>query len=149
MSKARLLQDYLIPGSAENENTLITDYWLEFVAATDQRDAVPVMRFSEEDIREKLRSFQQQMSAVIRNHESLRQALSDDHLEPMTSTHPGPGASGMPVSWVSPAAPQKGLAPEPLEDESDEEEEDFDSPEDGGSVAPNVIGSLLMKLLGK
>jgi len=147
MSKARLLQDYLIPGTAENENTLITDYWLDFVAATDQVDAAPVMRFSEEDIHEKLRSFQQQMSAVIRNHESLRQALSNDFFEPTTDTHSGPGTP--PVPWVSPAAPSKGLPPDLQEYESDEEEEEFDSPNDRALEAPNAIGTFLMKLLGK
>jgi hypothetical protein len=149
MSKARLLQDYLIPGTAENENTLITDYWLEFVAATDQREPAPVMKFSEEDIREKLRSFQQQMSAVIRNHESLREALSTDHLEPIASAALGDGTAGMPVTWVSASARVKHLPPELQKDESDEEEDEYDSPDARGSEAPTVIGSFLMKLLGK
>jgi hypothetical protein len=147
MSKARLLQDYLIPGNAENENTLITDYWLDFVAATDLREADPVMKFSEEDIREKLRGFQQQMSAVIRNHESLRQALWTDHCEPMVGGHTVP--SGMPVSWA-PASKMK--RPPVLEDEGSEDEEEdgeYGSPGEKGSQAPTAIASFLMKLLGK
>ena len=149
MSKARLLQDYLIPGNAENENTLITDYWLEFVAATDQREPAPVMRFSEEDIREKLRSFQQQMSAVIHNHESLRQALSTDHFEAIAGVSSGEGMAGMPVGWVSAPAPLKNKLPDLRADESDDEEDEFGSADSEGTEAPTAIGSFLMKLLGK
>jgi hypothetical protein len=149
MSKARLLQDYLIPGNAENENTLITDYWLEFVAATDGQDPAPLMKFSEADIREKLRDFQQQMSAVIRNHESLRQALSTDHFEPMASAHSGAGIKGVPVPWASGTAPAKKLPPELLEEESEDDDGDYGSTDEKGSQVPTAIGSFLLKLLGK
>jgi hypothetical protein len=149
MSKARLLQDYLIPGNAENENTLITDYWLEFVAATDGQDPSPVMRFSEEDIREKLRDFQQQMSAVIRNHESLRQALSTDHFEPMASAHSGTAIKGVPVPWASGTAPTEKVPSEVPEEEPEDEEGDYGSPDEKGSQAPTAVGSFLLKLLGR
>jgi hypothetical protein len=153
MSKARLLQDFLIPGNAENENTLITDYWLEFVAATDQRDPEPMMKFSEEDIREKLRSFQQQMSAVIRNHESLRQALWTDHFEPTVTGHAAAVPSGMSIPWAARPASKKAtplvLEEEGSDEEEGEDDEDYDSSGEKEVQAPTAIGSLLMKLLGK
>jgi hypothetical protein len=144
MSKARLLQDYLIPGTAENENTLITNYWLEFVSARDEREQMlPTVRFTETDLREKVRDFQKQMNMVTRNNESLRQALGSERSEPLPPASSGAAVPCIPVSWVTGGREAKD---NPF---AQRDEGDFEPENNLGNVPQQGLSGLLMKLLGK
>ncbi len=144
MSKARLLQDFLIPGNAENENTIIANYWLEFVSARDEREQAPIVRFTESDLRDRMREFQRQMSAVVRDHENLRKALAGDHFEMPPRV---PAMAGTPWGGHQDVSKLPGLNP-PLDD-SDDESTDYGSGDERPSLAPSPLSTLLLKILGK
>jgi hypothetical protein len=150
MSKARLLQDYLMPGSAENENTLIANYWLEFVSARDERDQmIPAVKFTETDLREKVREFQKQMNQVIRNIESLRPAFGTERHDhsPLAST--GGAVPCIPASWTAGARSPKDNPFAQRDDDFRKDDDEFDSKSDLRKVPQNGISGLLLKLLGK
>ncbi len=136
MSKVRLLQDYLIPGSAENENTLIATYWLDFVSAMDEREQAPAVRFTESDLRDRVREFQKQMNAVVHDHESLRHALASEQFEPPVKHS---ATAGRP--WKTPFP----VATEEAEDDGNGYEPEDEKP----SLPPGALGTLLLKILGK
>jgi hypothetical protein len=151
MSKARLLQDYLIPGSAENENTVITNYWLEFVAARDEREqTIAAVNFTEAELHEKVREFQRQMNTVIRNNQSLRQALVADRLEHLSPVSSGVGKPSIPVMpWPLYADPLKDQTLGSLNDQIDDRRKECGFDEEQRPVQPNILGTLLQKILGK
>ncbi len=151
MSKARLLQDYLIPGSAENENTVITNYWLEFVSARDEREqTVPAIKFTEAELHEKVRQFQRQMNTVIRNNQSLRQALATDSFEHLSAVSAGVGKPALPVMpWPLSADPLKNRAVESPNDQVDDDGDGYGSDEEPRPVQSNLLGTLRQKILGK
>ncbi len=148
MSRARLLQDYLIPGSAENENTLITNYWLEFVAARDEREQVPAVKFTESDLRERVREFQKQMNAVIRNNESLRQALATERLESPALASTASGFNGIPISWPAHAGNPNSSAAS-FDEENPAPDDGYGTADERPSVPPRMFSTLLLKILGK
>lgn len=150
MSKARLFLDYPNPDTAENENTIITNYWLEYVAASDERDQASPARPAEVELRDRLRDFQQEMDAVIRDGENLRNALESVHFELKT------GASGcgsflgrLSLPNGTPAALNGDL----LRSSDNFLATPFDlaGKDEGPASAPfaSAFGNLLQKLLGK
>ena len=151
MSKARLLQDYLIPGSAENENTVITTYWLEFVAARDEREqAVSAVRFTEAELHEKVREFQRQMNTVIRNNQSLRQALATDRFENISAALAGVDKAAIPsMPWPLYADPLKNRTVESQGDQVDDDGGGHGTDEDQRPAQSNRLGTLLQKILRK
>ena len=144
MSKARLLQDFLIPGNAENENTIIANYWLEFVSARDEREKAPVVRFTESDLRDRMREFQRQMSAVVRDHETLHKALAGEHFETPPRV---PAMGGTPWGGHPDFSKVPGL--NPPQDDSDDENTEYGSGDERPSLAPSPLSTLLLKILGK
>lgn len=82
MSTARSVEDYFGPNSVENENVLMTNYWLEYVAARDGRDVPTSKPFAAEDLQAKLYNFTQRMTAVLENQARLRKALGSSGPEP-------------------------------------------------------------------
>jgi len=144
MSKARLLQDFLIPGNAENENTIIANYWLEFVSARDEREEAPVVRFTESDLRDRMREFQRQMSAVVRDRESLHQALAGEHFEP---TPKPPVIGAMP--WAEQPAFSKLVDFRVPAQEPNDEDGGYESDDERPAIAASPLSTLLLKILGK
>ncbi len=144
MSKARLLQDFLIPGNPENENTIIANYWLEFVSARDEREQAPAVRFMESDLRDRMREFQKQMNAVVRDHESLHKALAGEHFEaPINSA-----AMGGP-SWAGQPAYLKLTDFQPPSEDPNDDNGGYGSEDERPSIAPSGLSTLLLKILGK
>ena len=75
MSTARSADDFLVTGTLENENTLMTDYWLEFVAAHDGRAIRPPNSFAIEEIQARLQIFVQKINGLIENQAEMRRTL--------------------------------------------------------------------------
>ncbi len=86
MSTARSVDDYIVAGTLENENVLIADYWLEFVAARDVRE--PAKQQQSEDLHVGMRGFSQRMSLILDNQDKLRAAFGKVPSEPVTQTTP-------------------------------------------------------------
>ncbi len=141
MSKARLLQDFLIPGKAENENTLIANYWLEFVSARDEREEATPIRFTESDLRERMREFQKQMNAVVRDRESLHKALAGEHFEP-----PIHATTVADVPWAEDANMPVFTHQVDEEDGEDAFEEPYNR---RPLLTASPLSTLLLKILGK
>ncbi len=96
-----------------------------------------MVRFTESDLRGRVREFQRQMSAVVRANESLREALATDRCEYGIMT---PGLAGRLAGF--PGGPASV-------EENDESGDDDGGYESEAPLSPSPLGTLLLKILGK
>jgi hypothetical protein len=74
MSTAGLFRDYLDSGTALDENTVITDYWLDFVSAREEMEepTQTPAQSATEDLCERMLSFGQKIEALLEGHRQIR-----------------------------------------------------------------------------
>jgi hypothetical protein len=75
MGTARSADEFRVTGALENENTLMTDYWLDFVAARGGTCGFPPDSFALQDIRTRLQQFSQKIHGLLESQAEIRCTL--------------------------------------------------------------------------
>lgn len=74
MKTSGVFPDYFNPGTAADENTVLTDYWLEFVAVREEVEepAPHPNRMEAEDLHGRIESFGQRIEVLLEDQRKLR-----------------------------------------------------------------------------
>ena len=75
MSTVHSVDDFLVTGTLENENTLMTDYWLEFVAARDGGNGCSAAAFEPQEAQINSQQFSERMEEVLRKQERVQRRM--------------------------------------------------------------------------
>lgn len=73
MSSADRFRDYSDPGLTLDENTIITDYWLDFVAVRQEvEEPAPPAGVPAERLKEEMRDFGHRIAALLEDQKRMR-----------------------------------------------------------------------------
>jgi hypothetical protein len=73
MSSIDRFRDYVDPGLASDENTIITDYWLDFVAVRQENDEpAPAARTAADGLPDKMPDFEHWVRALLEDRKRMR-----------------------------------------------------------------------------
>lgn len=77
MSTVRPIADRLPTNTLENENILIVDYWLDYVAATDEREETQCRSFNNKDLESTFDRYARRTTTVPKHRVQRRQTLEE------------------------------------------------------------------------
>lgn len=74
MRTSEVFPDYFNPGTAVDENTVLTDYWLEFITVREgfEEPASLPNRMEAEDLHGRIESFGQRIEVLLEDQRKLR-----------------------------------------------------------------------------
>ena len=98
MSTVRTIADRLPNNALENENILIVDYWLDYVAATDECEETPRRSFNNKDLKSTFDRFARRLAAETQNWVQRRKTPKEAFpVSPTRSPESLPGL--IPEEW--------------------------------------------------